>query len=102
VTDIDYARIIRDIEHAQSPELVALTTEILRLAEHREDCDYCRGHIRSLRLLSEDLAVIARLGEEMRTDPAARKWLVRAGRVGEEMGILAFLARVVHRVRGLG
>ncbi len=72
----------------------------LRAAEAEVDCPWCRGHVRDVRVIVEDLADIARLAAELR-DPVARDLSRKVGAAADRLGALALLAKIVHRVRGL-
>jgi len=73
----------------------------LRAAEEVETCPYCRSHIVSMRVLCEDLLAVAEMGDDLRKHEALRRLAVRMGEVGESVGALSFVARVIHRVKGL-
>ncbi len=72
----------------------------LRAAEAEVDCPWCRSHVHDVRVIAEDLADVARLAAELR-DPAARDLLRKVGTAADRLGVLALLAKILHRVRGL-
>lgn len=89
-------------ESTRVAELLGKARESILEAEAIEDCSWCRSHIRSLRLLVEDLQALARLSTDMKESPELRKWLIRTMKFGEEIGILSFLAHIFHRFRRMG
>ena len=73
----------------------------LREAERKETCDFCRSHITATRVLLEDLVAVADMGDDLRKHEELRRLSLRLGEVGESIGGLAVIARVIHRVKGL-
>jgi hypothetical protein len=76
----------------------ALTS--LRAAENSIDCTFCRGHVRSLRILCEDLIRITELGEEIGQGEVG-ELARRVGNLAERLGALSVLGRLIHRIKGL-
>ncbi len=79
---------------------VVRAVEELRAAEAEVDCSWCRSHVHDVRVIVEDLADVAQLAVELRA-PDARDLFRRIGTVADRLGVLAILAKVFHRVRGL-
>ncbi len=72
----------------------------LRASEAEVDCPWCRSHVHDIRVIVEDLADVAWLAAELR-DPAARDLVRKISATSDRLGVLALLAKVFHRVRGL-
>ncbi len=72
----------------------------LRAAEAEVNCPWCRSHVHAVRGIAEDLADVAWLAAELR-DPAARDLLRKVGTAADHIGVLALLAKILYRVRGL-
>ena len=82
---------------AEVDGIIHLTAAVreLRLAEEDTGCEFCRGHIRELRVLAEDLVRAAELGEDLgrgQVGDMAR----RIGSLAERLGALGALARIIH------
>ncbi len=72
----------------------------LRAAEAEVDCAWCRSHVHDVRVIVEDLADVAWLAAELR-DPAARDLFRKIGAAADSLGVVALLAKIFHRLRGL-
>jgi hypothetical protein len=72
----------------------------LQLAEATEPCPFCRTHITEVRILTEDLLALSRVSDDIAASPMARALFVKLGEVGERLGALSSLGRLVHRLRG--
>jgi len=70
----------------------------LRAAEDSEDCSWCRSHIRQLRVLAEDMLALAQAGDQL----GAAKLSRQAGALLERIGALSVMARILHRLKGVG
>ncbi len=79
---------------------VVKAAEELRTAEAEVNCAWCRSHVHDVRVIVEDLADVAGLAAELR-DPAAQDLFRKVGAAADQLGALALLAKVFHRVRGL-
>ncbi len=91
---------MRRSEEVSVLELYFEITLRMRDLEARKACALCRGDIRSVRVLWEDLAALQLMYDSMEGHPERREWLLRAAEIGDRVGVLAFLARIWHRVRG--
>ncbi len=79
---------------------VVRAVQELQAAEAEVGCPWCRNHVHDVRVLVEDLADVAWLADELR-DPAARELFRKVGAAADRLGVLALLAKIFHRVRGL-
>ena len=90
----------RGKEGAGTAHLRAAVAE-LRAAEASEGCAWCAKHVRTVRVLTEDLVRLAELGDDVGRGEIG-ELARRLGRAAEEIGALGMLGRIVHRIKGLG
>ncbi len=79
--------------------LRAAVTELLA-AEASQNCAWCAAHVRSIRVLTEDLVHLAELGDDVgrgEIGTLAR----RIGTAAEQIGALGMLGRLLHRLKGV-
>ena len=73
----------------------------LKNAEGEIDCAWCKSHVTGVRVLAEDLLHLARLNIDLENNQDAQNLLRKIGTRAENSGILALVARIIHRVKGL-
>lgn len=73
----------------------------LRAAERDEGCAWCKSHVTEVRILTEDLVHAAQMSEDLGRGELT-EFSKRVGRTAERIGALGMLARIVHRVKGVG
>lgn len=83
-------------------DLIGQARDLLLQAEKTEGCPWCRSHISSVRMLCDDLQALAHFSDDLRESPEMRKLLVTVTKLGEQWGVLTFLAHVFHRLRRFG
>jgi hypothetical protein len=72
----------------------------LLAAESSQNCSWCASHIRSVRVLTEDLVHLAELGDDIGRGEIGNL-ARRIGTTAEEIGALGMLGRLLHRIKGV-